>query len=194
MAASACIILPVNCEWKALKGFMLLDYNLCLFRQKVLSSWQNRVFFLPCQPAGCLWGQCDFLLFSFLHADGRLVAVVSPQENGIPIPVYEPIPFFPKYSGKTPAVCRVALAPWSSVDLIWRKLWRKCSCLEEWWEAPGSLLGQAVVLTGHYQNIASVSRFSLRLPLCALCLYKICGCGDSSINSHWFGENLDSQN
>lgn len=63
MAASACIILPVNCEWKALKGFMLLDYNLCLFRQKVLSSWQNRVFFLPCQPAGCLWGQCDFFSF-----------------------------------------------------------------------------------------------------------------------------------
>lgn len=25
---------------------------------------------------------------------------MSPQENGVPIPVYEPIQFFPKYAGK----------------------------------------------------------------------------------------------
>lgn len=100
----------------------------------------------------------------------------------------------PKICRKTLVVCRVVPAPWSSVDLIWRKLWRKCSCVEEWWEAPGSLLGQAEVLTGHYQNIASVSRFSLRLPRVLSAHIKSVAVEIPQSIAVDLEKNLDSQN
>lgn len=66
--------------------------------------------------------------------------------------------------------------------------------MEEWWEAPGSLLGQAEVLTGHYQNIASVSRFSLRLPRVLSAHIKSVAVEIPQSIAVDLEKNLDSQN
>ena len=151
-----------------------------LLTSKVLGCWQNRMFL----PLSAHRLTVELMWFFFSFQSCMLIAGwwlrYCPRKMGSQFRFMKQFHFSPDMQ------LSVGLHWCLDQGLTWWKenLGEKVPLWQGGGRSLGGILAQAVVLTGQYQNMASVSCFNLRVSLCTLCPYKICGCADSSTSSH----------